>query len=197
MALPFPPPTALLSSPSFVMARPTSADVESMSNIYYDSFQTDPGNTYWWSRDRASQVAWLNRRVEGRLRDPSMRHFKIIDVDAGNEIVAWARWAVPQGSSKAFGEGADAVGEERGPDSVAEEETGPTTAAADADADAEPPTASAGAPAAAAVDYPEGADPATCQGFFDAMESISKKWDASNLLSKLISTSLKCELDDI
>ena len=182
-----------LPSPSFTLARPTPADAESMANIYYDSFRTDPGNTYWWSRDRASQTTWLHQRVQKKLRDPSARHFKIVDVDGGDEMVAWARWAVPQGASAKAIRAMDAIireerdvtrlvasgdGSAKADDAAVVGEVGPTTAA-----DAEPTTTAGGrAGAPEVIDHPEGADPASCQEFFDAIVRMSKKWDSSSML---------------
>ncbi|RYP33590.1 hypothetical protein DL767_004705 [Monosporascus sp. MG133] len=144
MALPFPPPASL--SPSFIMARPTEADIEAMADVYFEAFELDRGNTYWWSPDRAAQLAWSRRRVERKMRDPSVRHFKITDVASG-DLVAWARWNVPEGKEAVFGAVADAT-----------------------------------ATAPAVTDYPEGADPELCRGFFDAVDGMQKKWDAKSML---------------
>ncbi|RYP77890.1 hypothetical protein DL770_007012 [Monosporascus sp. CRB-9-2] len=178
MALPFPPPASL--SPSFIMARPTKADIEAMAEVNLEAFEIDRGNTYWWSPDRAAQLAWMRRRVERKMRDPSVRHFKIVDVASG-DLVAWARWNVPEGKEAAFDDARDVsrlpisreeeeavAGENK---TTATMETGPTTAAADATATAP-----------AVTDYPEGADPELCRGFFDALDGMAKKWDAKSML---------------
>lgn len=132
--------------------------------------------------------------MQKKLRDPSARHFKIVDVDAGDEMVAWARWAVPQGTSSKAIRAMDAIiREERdvtrlvasGDDSAKADdaavvgEVGPTTAA-----DTEPTGTTAGGRAGApeVIDHPEGADPASCQEFFDAIVHMSKKWDSSSML---------------
>ncbi|RYP73039.1 hypothetical protein DL769_004314 [Monosporascus sp. CRB-8-3] len=186
MALPFPPPASL--SPSFIMAPPTEADIEAMTDVFLKAFEMDRGNTYWWSPDRAAQHAWMRRRVERNMRDPRVRHFKIVDRASG-DLVAWARWNVPEGKEAAFGAGAMAgdgardvtrllgSGEEEeavaGEDktAAAAAETRPTTAAADAMATAP-----------AVTDYPEGADPELCRGFFGALDGMAKKWNAKSML---------------
>ncbi|RYP11847.1 hypothetical protein DL765_007564 [Monosporascus sp. GIB2] len=147
MALPFPPPASL--SPSFIMAPPTEADIDAMTDVFLEAFEMDRGNTYWWSPDRAAQRAWMRRRIEHKMREPGVRHFKIADVASG-DLVAWARWNVPEGKETAFG-GAVA-GENRT------------------------------APAKTVTDYPEGAEPELCKGFFDALDSMAKKWDAKSML---------------
>ncbi|RYP67046.1 hypothetical protein DL771_007465 [Monosporascus sp. 5C6A] len=186
MALPFPPPASL--SPSFIIAPPTEADVEAMADIYFEAFGTDRESVYWWSPNRAAQVAWIRRRVERKMRDPSVRHFKIADVASG-DLVAWARWNVPEGKEAAFGPAAvaDAHGRDvsrllvpkEEEEAVAGEnktaaaaETGPTTAADEATATA-PDVA----------DYPEGADPELFKGFLNALDGMAKKWDAKSMLS--------------
>ncbi|RYO89314.1 hypothetical protein DL766_005154 [Monosporascus sp. MC13-8B] len=155
MALPFPPPASL--SPSFIMAPPTEADVDAMTDVHLEAFEMDRRNTYWWSPDRAAQRAWMRRRIERKMREPGTRHFKIADVASG-DLVAWARWNVPEGKETAFGVAVAA-------------ETGPTTATAEVTATAQTVT-----------DYPEGAEPELCRSFFDALYSMAKKWDAKSML---------------
>ncbi|KAK7750560.1 hypothetical protein SLS62_007536 [Diatrype stigma] len=192
MALPFPPPTALLSSPSFVVSQPSDADVDAMAEVYYESFMTDPQNTYWWSRDRAAQVAWLRRRLRSKLRDPATRHFKIVDASSDDEIVAWARWTVPSGPSAGafgvgFGAGAGAGesghvhGHELGKNK-APEDTASSTSTTSATAINIEGGGAAGTAAPSTVDVPEGTDPAVVQHFFQAMVDMSQKWDSSSML---------------
>lgn len=191
MALPFPPPTAFLSSPSFVVSRPSEADVDAMAEVYYESFMTDPGNTYWWSRDRAAQVAWLRRRIRNKLRDPGTRHFKIVDASSNDEIVAWARWTVPSGpSAGAFGVGVTTGGGEGEHGSGHELEKNKVPE--EADSTAATITIESGAAGAAApltVGIPEGAEPAVVQHFFQAIVDASKKWNSSN---SMLGLSLLC-----
>ncbi|RYO97973.1 hypothetical protein DL764_007234 [Monosporascus ibericus] len=173
MALPFPPPASL--SPSFIMALPTEADIEAMGDINLEAFEIDRGNTYWWSPDRAAQLAWMRRRVERKMRDPSVRYFKIADVASG-DLVAWARWNVPDGKEAAFGPAAAADDDARDvsrllifreeEEAVAgEKKMTATTETGPAD-----------------TDYPEGVDPKLCKGFFDALDDMAKKWDAKSML---------------
>ncbi len=185
--LPFLPPTSLLA-PSFVVARPTETDLDAMADCYFAAFETDPGNTFWWSPDRAAQTRWLRRRVLHKMPDPRTRPFKVVYVSSpaspspppsggggggggggagdgggGGELVAWARWDVPRGSS-AFGE----KGEE------GEESAGTATATAEAAALATATTAEG--------EVPEGGDPALLRCFFGGLQSMAKKWDADSAL---------------
>src|SRR5688500_1281909 len=99
------------------------------------------------------------------MRDPSVRYFKITDVASG-DLVAWARWNVPEGKEAVFGAAAAADDDARDVSRLlvsreekavaGESKTTPTTTAADTTTTA-----------AAVTDYPEGADPELCRGFFD------------------------------
>ncbi|RYP48613.1 hypothetical protein DL768_005533 [Monosporascus sp. mg162] len=182
MALPFPPPASL--SPSFIMALPTEADIEAMADVYLEAFELDRGNTYWWSPDRAAQLAWMRRRVERKMRDPSVRHFKIADAASG-DLVAWARWDVPEGKEAAFGAAAVA-------DDDARDVSGLLVFREEKAVAGESKTTATTEGAPTVTDHPEGADPELCRGFFDALAGMAKKWDAKSKLGlSLLCTSPK------
>ncbi|KAI0597284.1 hypothetical protein F4775DRAFT_257131 [Biscogniauxia sp. FL1348] len=173
-ALPFPIPPSL--SPSFRMSRATEADVDDLIDAYFDAFRLDPGNTYWWSPDRGHMQTWVRRRTLKKMRDRSFRHFKIRD-NATGDLVAWSRWAIPEGHDACFGPHVDGQGDEimgggsREVDSLAE------------NGDATPVTsAPIEAAAAAAYDHPEGGNPEFCREFFDAILKMSDKWEAKKML---------------
>ncbi|KAI8624820.1 hypothetical protein F5Y19DRAFT_283182 [Xylariaceae sp. FL1651] len=189
MALPFPTPASLSSS--FTISRPTKDDIHDMSQVYYESFQTDPGNTYWWSPDQDAMFDWLRMRVQRKMADRSVRHFQVVDSSSPGqrEIVAWARWDIPNGYEDRFGEW---VGEEHAVDvsrimkDEKESEKGagqPVTAA---------PIEEATPSTAKTIDYPRGADPALCRDFFALLSTLSEKWNAKEMLGlSLLCTSPK------
>lgn len=184
MALPFTIPPGLLD-PDFTMGPVTDSDAKRIAEIYYAAFQTDPGNTYWWSADTPAMMEWMDRRIRRKIADPTVRHFKV--VDASGDMVAFARWDVPKGSV-AFGEwnggggevnvnggmGADVTRLMEGEGEVAAEQ--PLTGGA------EVPQPSSGA--AATLDIPHGADPELCRDFFDGLSRMSDKWMKDDMLGK-------------
>ncbi|KAK8074114.1 hypothetical protein PG994_005013 [Apiospora phragmitis] len=127
----------------------TAADTDAAAVVYCESFKTDPANTYWWPKDLAPLLAWCSGRMRLKLRDPLVRVFKITDT-ANGEMVAFARWDVPTGSTR-FGTWIG--GENDKVDVTALVEGGDGTAAA---VEKQPLTASADAAAPAPGDYPEG-----------------------------------------
>lgn len=183
MALPFTIPPGLLA-PDFTMCPVTDSDVKCIAEIYYAAFQTDPGNTYWWSADTPAMMEWMYRRIRRKIADPSVRHFKV--VDASGDMVAFARWDIPKGSV-AFGEwmgggagevnggkGADVTGLVEGESEVAAEQ--PLTGGAEV-----PQPSSV---AAATLDIPRGADPELCRDFFDGLSRMTDKWMKDDMLGK-------------
>ncbi|KAH6657074.1 hypothetical protein BKA67DRAFT_179069 [Truncatella angustata] len=182
MALPFATPASL--DPAFVISRCEAADIDALSVIYYDSFKADPGNSHWWSPSREHMMTWMHKRISKKMSDPGVRHFKIIDV-ASNDIVAWARWDIPENSPH-FG---DWVGTED-VSSLVKSDPEPKDGAERSQ------EISASAPAVdttpKTVDIPEGADPALCQNFFGALTKCSSKWHTKDMLGlSLICTAPK------
>lgn len=197
MALPFTVPPGLLA-PGFRLLPITDPDdAKQIAEVYYAAFQTDPGNTYWWSADTPAMMEWMIRRIRRKIADPSVRHFKIVDTQSGggggDEMVAFARWDVPKGSV-AFGEWAGAaaaaaagggeVNGEKGVDVTelvagegeAVPEQKPLTGGAEA------PQPSSASPAT--LDVPRGADPELCRDFFDGLSRMSDKWMEDDILGK-------------
>ncbi|KAI1734183.1 hypothetical protein F4680DRAFT_439143 [Xylaria scruposa] len=182
MALPFAPPASM--DASFTMSRPTKADIHTLAKIYFDSFATDPANTYWWSQDHDAMFEWLHERIRRKMSDRSVRHFQILDDQ--KEVVAFVRWDIPEGYEAQFGEwvGFDdvldvsrAVGQD-GADEPAMMTTVPVEEATPA--------------AAKTISIPRGADPELCQTFFAKLADLSKKWDAEKMLGlSLLCTSPK------
>ncbi|KAI1303247.1 acyl-CoA N-acyltransferase [Xylaria venustula] len=181
MALPFLAPASLDSA--FVITRPKAADIDTLSEVYFESFATDPGNTYWWSPDHDAMREWLRDRIQTKMADRNVRHFSIIDQKEGN-IVSFARWDIPKGYEARFGEwvGDDdaldvsRVVAEHGADEPATvvpvEETEPI--------------------AAKTMAGPRGSDPELCQTFFSVLSTLSKKWNAEQMLGlSLLCTSPK------
>ncbi|KAG8161546.1 hypothetical protein KVR01_008533 [Diaporthe batatas] len=198
MTLPFPVPPGLLA-PEFKMLPITDPnDAEQVAEVYYAAFQTDPGNTYWWSADTSAMMEWMIRRIRRKIADPSVRHFKIVDTQSGgNEMVAFARWDVPKGSV-AFGEWAGAAAggvEVNGMKEV--DATEPVGGLEEAVAKQKPVTGATEAPpppdaSPATLDVPRGADLELCRGFFDGLSRMSDKWMADDMLGlSLIATSTK------
>ncbi|KAI3322321.1 hypothetical protein HD806DRAFT_122043 [Xylariaceae sp. AK1471] len=193
MALPFPPPASLDSS--FTMSRPTEADIDAMTQVYFDAFKSDLGNTYWWSPDRDAMYEWLWKRIEGKMRNRNVRHFQILDNTSSSttgrkEAVAFARWDIPKGYEAAFGEW---IGKDDALDVsrvVMEEEK----TAADG---IEKPVTAADVEEAAPGDAktiapPRGADPELCRYLFGTLAILSKKWNAEEMLGlSLLCTSPK------
>lgn len=159
MALPFPTPDSL--APAFALSPVTTADAESLARIYYASFATDPANTYWWPADPDPMLAWMVTRIRRKIAKPDVRHYKITHRPTG-DMVAFARWDVPAGST---GFGAY-LGEEEATQGLpppATTSTDTTRGYAD-------------------LEIPPGADEALCRGFFDALARASEKWVKSDML---------------
>ncbi len=121
---------------------------------------TDPGNTYWWSPDRDAMSEWLRTRIRKKMADRNVRHFQIVN-QKEREVVAFARWDVPEGYEAQFGEW---VGSDDATENGAEE--------------AEPATAKTMA-------GPRGSNPELCQKFFALLSGLSKKWNAERMLGAL------------
>ncbi|OTA88316.1 hypothetical protein M434DRAFT_80432 [Hypoxylon sp. CO27-5] len=111
------------------------------------------------------------------MADRSTRHFKVTDSQSG-DLVAFARWDIPEGYGSAFG-GAVAAGE-----GVRDEKQGGENFTVT--------TAPAEAIAPHIMDHPEGARPELCQLFFNALSDMSKKQNAKAMLGlSLLCTSPK------
>ncbi|KAI0164524.1 acyl-CoA N-acyltransferase [Hypoxylon sp. FL1284] len=185
MALPFPVPDTL--APAFTLSRCTEADIESMCAAYYDSFVEDPRNTFWWP-GRPAMFAWMRGRMVRKLGDRDTRHFKVADAASG-DLVSFARWDIPEGHGRTFGE----LVEEKQPLDVTQAVTAVAGEAGGDDGDV--PVTSAPVDAAkpsAAADLPEGADPVLCNHFFDMLHAMAEKQDAKAMLGlSLLCTSPK------
>ncbi|KAK8877505.1 hypothetical protein PGQ11_002451 [Apiospora arundinis] len=96
MDLPFSVPASL--APGLVIAPMTKEDTDAAAVVYYDSFGTDPANGSWWPKDLAPLLSWCSGRMQMKLSDPDVRIFKVNDAETG-EMVAYARWDVPKGST--------------------------------------------------------------------------------------------------
>ncbi|GAP85894.1 putative gnat family protein [Rosellinia necatrix] len=187
MALPFSPPASL--DPAFTISRPTAADIDALARVYFDSFATDPGNTWWWSPDRGAMFEWLHARVLKKMSDRGVRHFQIVDGGGdgggssggrGHELVAFARWDIPKGYEDRFGAWLDPVGGNGGGGG------GAAAVVETADGAEEPKATVATAP------VPRGADMELCQYFFTKLAGFSKRWNADEMLGlSLLCTSPK------
>lgn len=176
MALPFPIPAGLF--PAFTMAAPTEADAESLAEIYYEAFRTDPSNTYWWPAEKEPMMQWMVPRIRNKMRDRSVRHFKVVDAQTG-DMVAFARWDIPEGSIK-FGEWLGGGGEADVSELVkgeGEPANGAAPAALTGGTEAPQPTS-------APMEIPPGADAELCRDFFDGLSRMSSKWVTPDMLGK-------------
>ncbi|KAI1416088.1 acyl-CoA N-acyltransferase [Hypoxylon sp. FL1857] len=185
MALPFPTPSSL--PPAFSISRCTTADVDDIAEVYYQSFETDPRNGFWWSPDKTAMFAWMKRRILRKMADSSTRHFKVTDSQNG-KLVAFARWDIPEGYGAAFGESA-------GNDVTPVDASQIVTAGGNAGERGENLTVTT-APVEAIsppkADIPDGAPPDLCQIFFDALSDTSEKQNAKEMLGlSLLCTSPK------
>ncbi|KAI3398255.1 hypothetical protein diail_9593 [Diaporthe ilicicola] len=179
MALPFPVPASL--SPAFTMSHATEADAECLAEVYYAAFQTDPGNTYWWPADKEPMMEWTVRRTRGKMRDRSVRHYKVVDVQTG-DVVAFARWNIPEGSTR-FGEWPGGDGEVDVSGLVRSEGEAPAPLTGGANTPGQSP---------AALDLPLGSKEELCRDFFDGLSRMSSKWVTKDMLNlSLIATSTK------
>lgn len=184
MALPFLPPASLDSS--FTMSRPTMADLDALVKVYYDSFETEPSNTWWWPPEPEAMLEWIRDRVRRKMSDRSVRHFQVLD-DQG-EVVSFARWDIPKGHEAKFGEWVGSDDEEDDDNDGALDVS--RTAEEGQDDIAEPAATTAPveelAPAAAkTMPAPRGANPRLCQHFFTELAKLSKKWNAAEMLGTL------------
>ncbi|KAI1762608.1 acyl-CoA N-acyltransferase [Hypoxylon sp. FL1150] len=179
MALPFPVPDSL--APTFTLSRCTAADTDAFIEVYYESFLTDPRNTFWWSPDKAAMHRWMKHRVNRKMNDRRVRHFKVTDVESG-DMVAMSRWDIPEGHEAVFGEWVETAT----PVDVSQT----VTAVGEGEAEDVPVTS---APAEApGADYPEGSKPELCKIFFDALKDMSEKHNAKTMLGlSLLCTSPK------
>ncbi|CAJ2503202.1 Uu.00g105960.m01.CDS01 [Anthostomella pinea] len=178
MALPFPSPTSL--SPGFTMSRATTDDIDTISELYYETFKPDHGNSFWWPADKTAMLEWLKRRVTGKMNDRGVRHFKIIDAATGH-LVAFARWDVPQHYEASFG---DWIGDEMGGEiDVSKFVESDGIAGAEIGAGVEKPVTSAPIEGPRAViDFPDGSDPVLCHQYWDAIAKASAKWYTKDML---------------
>lgn len=183
MGLPFLPPASLDSS--FTMSCPTKADIDALVKVYYDSFETEPSNTWWWPSDPDAMLEWIRDRIRRKMSDRNVRHFQVLD-DQG-EVVSFARWDIPKGFEAKFGEW---VGSDDDDDALDVSRV----VAGDENDPAKPAVTTAPveeiAPAAVqAMPAPRGADPELCQFFFTELAKLSKKWEAAGMLGTLFSLS--------
>jgi hypothetical protein len=112
---------------------------------------------YWWPADVDVMGRWSEARFRLRFRDPADQQFKIVDDESG-QIVAWARWTVPEGM-KGLAEGFRTYGDSRkgefdGPESQWMQNP------------------------------PEGCKEELYHEFFAGIKVMSKKWEADNKLGK-------------
>ncbi|KAI0474286.1 hypothetical protein F4859DRAFT_85335 [Xylaria cf. heliscus] len=178
MALPFTPPASL--DASFTMSRPTEADIDRLAKVYFDSFATDPSNTYWWSEDDDAMAEWLHARIRRKMADRGVRHFQILD--AQRDVVAFVRWDIPKGYEVQFGEWVGIDDDSRDVDvdvdvAVTKEE--------EEEEDTEKQqqqSANKTVPVAKPVSIPRGADRELCETFFAKLAEFSKKWEAEKML---------------
>ncbi|KAM0816152.1 hypothetical protein AB5N19_01953 [Seiridium cardinale] len=112
------------------------------------------------------------------MHDRGIRHFKITDVESG-DIVAWARWTLPEGS-KYFGEWVGVEGVAADVTTLVEDEPKPeSTAPRNLEISASAPAVE---PQKKSVDVPEGADPDLARNFFEALAVASRKWFTDDML---------------
>lgn len=181
MALPFDNPASL--SPAFVISRCDSDDVDPMCITYYDAFDADPGNSHWWSPSREQMMIWMRRRISKKMADRSIRHFKITEVASG-EMVAFARWDIPQGSTN-FGDWVGIKNEVSDVSSLVNSDQEGTNGR---QAQEVPPSAPVVElqPRYVGVDVPEGADPALATNFFGRLAVASEKWYRNDMLGECL-----------
>ncbi|KAK7973239.1 hypothetical protein PG996_007463 [Apiospora saccharicola] len=175
MDLPFPIPASL--APGFVLSPMTHADTDAAAVVYYESFKLDPANTYWWPKDLAPLLTWCSGRMRKKLDDPHVRNFKITDTATG-EMIAYARWDIPKGSSRF---GAWVAGESDKVDVTALVESDNQAAAAD-QATTQQPLIADDKAAPAMGDYPEGGNHEIAEMFFSALNESQRKWTTDDML---------------
>lgn len=88
--------------PAFTISCATEADIDAMAQVYYDAFALDSGNTWWWPPERDAMFEWMHGRIQRKLANRNVRHFRVLDDQ--KELVAWARWDIPEGYEAQFGE---------------------------------------------------------------------------------------------
>ncbi|KAI1806016.1 acyl-CoA N-acyltransferase [Daldinia bambusicola] len=183
MALPFATPSFLAEGFSISYCTPADADI--VADVYYEAFATDRRNTFWWPPNKEDMFAWMKRRILRKMDDRRVRHFKITDHKSG-DVVAFARWDIPEGYGKAFGEW---IGDEGSTIDVSQ-----IVKAGKEDAAEDTPTNSAPVEAINPpfADYPKGSKPELCKVFFDALKVASAKHNADAMLGlSLLCTSPK------
>ncbi|KAK6951025.1 hypothetical protein Daesc_007554 [Daldinia eschscholtzii] len=182
MALPFEIPSSLAEG--FSISYCTPADVDTIADIYYDAFATDKRNAFWWPPSKQDMFDWMKSRILRKMDDRRVRHFKITDERSG-DVVAFARWDIPEGYEKAFGEWVGGKGSTVDASQIvkAEENAGENPPANSAPVEAVNPPA---------ADYPKGSRPELCKVFFDALKVASEKHNADAMLGlSLLCTSPK------
>lgn len=174
MALPFPIPDTLSSA--FVMSRCTPADVNAIAEVYYEGFLSDPRNTFWWPPEKEDMIAWNRRRVRHKMADRTTRHFKITDVQSG-DVVAFARWDIPEGHEAVFGDG-----NEDGAAAVDVSQV--VTAGENAERDLPVTSAPVEAPTPWITDFPKGSSPELLRSLFDKLIVTQEKHKAKTMLGE-------------
>ncbi|KAL7623486.1 hypothetical protein AAE478_007168 [Parahypoxylon ruwenzoriense] len=182
MSLPFPVPLSL--PPSLLISHCTTEDINTLTEVYYDAFRTDPRNAFWWPADKKAMIAWMSRRIRRKMSDRHVRHFKVTDRQSG-DLVAFARWDVPEGHEEAFGDwigddGAAATTVVNAPPAAA---TGENSETAEQGVDLPVTSGRVEVPTPPAFDYPEGARPELCLRFFNALGAMSEKQNAKAMLA--------------
>lgn len=184
MALPFLPPASLDSS--FTMSCPTKANIDALVKVYYDSFESEPSNTWWWPQDPDAMLEWIRDRIRRKMSDHNVRHFQVLDQQG--EVVSFARWDIPKGYEAKFGEWVGSDDDEGALDVSRIVEGGEDDIAKPAVTTA--PVEEIAPAAAKTMPAPRGADPELCQYFFTELARLSKKWNATEMLGTLFSHSL-------
>ncbi|KAK8070612.1 Acyl-CoA N-acyltransferase [Apiospora hydei] len=160
----------------------TEADTDAAAAVYYESFKQDPANGYWWPKALPPLLAWCSDRMKAKLSDPLVRIFKITAGTADGEMVAYARWDLPAGSTR-FGTWIGGEKDKVDVTALVEESGGSSNGAAAAAAEKKSPlTASADAAAPAPGDYPEGGNHEIADRFFSALNASQKKWKTDDML---------------
>ncbi|KAI1194667.1 hypothetical protein F5X97DRAFT_310315 [Nemania serpens] len=186
MALPFLPPASLDSS--FTMSCPTKANIDALVKVYYDSFESEPSNTWWWPQDPDAMLEWIRDRIRRKMSDHNVRHFQVLDQQG--EVVSFARWDIPKGYEAKFGEWVGSDDDEGALDVSRIVEGGEDDIAKPAVTTA--PVEEIAPAAAKTMPAPRGADPELCQYFFTELARLSKKWNATEMLGlSLLCTSPK------
>lgn len=127
-----------------------------MVSVYKAAFlQTN--FVYWWAEDLDVMTKWNEARFRLRFRDPADQQFKIVD-DTTGQIVAWARWTVPE-NMKGLSEGFQVYEDSK-------------------DGDFEGPEAQY------MQNPPEGSREDLYHEFFHAIKGMGKKWESEKKLGQ-------------